>query len=89
MSPSKALKNVQAYLAKPVNTKARKSNTPSPVNTRGNAGYKKVWHAKGYYRKVIKKNGKWVPDPNNKKWYVKSGENFHAPQAINYWSLSH
>ena len=68
--------------------KARKSLTPSPQNMRNNSttGYKAVWHHKPYYQKVIKKNGKWVQDPSNKKYYVKSGSNFVAPEYVNYWA---
>jgi len=87
-SPSKAMKAVLKHLAEPFNAKARKSLTPSPQNMRNNSttGYKAVWHHKPYYQKVIKKNGKWVQDPSNKKYYVKSGSNFVAPEYVNYWA---
>jgi hypothetical protein len=86
MSPSKAMKSVMEYLSVPVNMKARASHSPNNRNS-NNTGYREIWYRKGYYRKVIKKNGKWVAHPTNKKWYVKVGpKKFHAPNNINYWS---
>jgi hypothetical protein len=87
MSMSKAVKAVLKHLAEPYNAKARKSLTPSPKNMRenGTKGYKAVEHHKPYFMKVIKKNGKWIQDPNNKKYYIKSGNNFVAPEYVNYW----
>lgn len=81
------MKAVLAHLAEPFNAEARKSLTPSPRNMRNNGtrGYKAVWYHKPYFMKVVKKNGRWVPDPSNKKYYVKSGNNFVAPEHVNYW----
>jgi hypothetical protein len=86
-SPSKAMKAVLAHLSKPFNAKARKSLTPSPRNMRNNGttGYKAVLHHKPYFMKVIKKNGKWIQDPSNKKYYIKSGNKFVAPEHVSYW----
>lgn len=84
MSASKAYEAVLAYLAQPFNAKARKSMTPSPRNMRNNGtkGFKELWYKKNYFIKVVKKNGHWIQDPNNKKHYIKVGGNFIAPKEI-------
>jgi hypothetical protein len=61
-------------------------HSPNGENTRNNGttGYKKVTWADGnyYYRVVKNKNGKWAPDPHNKKWYVKTKSGFSAPKYL-------
>jgi hypothetical protein len=81
------MKAVLAHLSQSFNATARKSLTPSPRNMRNNGttGYKAVWHHKPYFMKVVKKNGKWVQDPSNKKYYIKNGNRFVAPEYVSYW----
>jgi hypothetical protein len=55
------------------------------MRNNGTTGYKAVWYHKPYFMKVVKKNGKWVQDPSNKKYYIKSGNKFVAPEHVSYW----
>jgi hypothetical protein len=86
-SPSKAVKAVLKHLATQgaVSLKQRTSHSPNSnnnMNSNKTVGYVSIFYHKPYYRKVIKKNGKWAPHPTNKKYYIKKNGKFFAPEYV-------
>jgi len=85
-SPSKAFKAVLKHLANQsaVTLEQRTSHTPNSNNRNSNntVGYVSIFYHKPYYRKVVKKNGKWVAHPTNRKNYIKKNGKFFAPNYV-------